>query len=256
MNIGIFGATGTIGSRIFKEAVHRRTISASREKIAERAKQIWMRNGSPEGTAERDWAQAERELEAARGADHSVTAYVRDASRIPGDPQGAKWVVADIFDPNRVTEAIAGMDAVICSYGPGKGDPDLIIKVARSLIDAFGRRPGLRLLVVGGAGSLEVAPGKTVIDAGLIPKEFLPVPIAAREALGHFRASHHVTWTYFSPAALIRPGERTGKFRLGNDQLVVGADGKSSISCEDYALAMVDEAEHALHIQKRFTIGY
>jgi putative NADH-flavin reductase len=237
--------------------VHRQTRPISRERIAERAKQIWLHNGSPEGTAESDWARAESELEAARGADHQVTAFVRDASRIPADHQGAKWVVADLFDTNRVAEVIAGQDVVISSYGPARGgDPHLVVKAAHAVLEAFGRRPGLRVIVVGGAGSLEVAPGKTVIDAGLIPEEFLPIPKAAKQALELFRANHKVSWTYFSPAALIRPGERTGKFRLGNDQLVVGADGKSTISCEDYALAMIDEAEHPLHIQKRFTIGY
>jgi uncharacterized protein len=257
MNIGIFGATGTIGSRILKEAVHRGTHLPSRDEIATRAKQIWLRNGSPEGTAEQDWRQAEQELESARGPDHSVTAFVRDASRIPEDHLGAKWKVADIFDPNKVAEVIAGQDVVISAYGqPRGGDPQLIVKAARSLLEALGRRPGLRLLVVGGAGSLEVAPGKTVLDAGMIPQEYVAIPIAHKEALEMFRANTRVPWTFFSPAAMIKPGDRTGRFRLGNDQLIVGADGKSAISCEDYALAMIDEAEHPLHIQRRFTIGY
>jgi putative NADH-flavin reductase len=212
MNIGIFGVTGTIGSRIFNEALHR---------------------------------------------GHKVTAYVRDASRIPPDMTGAKWKVADVQNPNAVAEVIGGQDVVISAISQGKGgDPQLIVSATRSLLVACGRRPGLRLLAVGGAGSLEVAPGKTVIDAGMIPKEWIAIPIAHRDALELYKANTVVPWTNFSPAASIQPGQRTGKFRLDNDRLVVGADGKSAISCEDYALAMLDEVEHPLHIRKRFTIGY
>ena len=212
MNLGIIGATGTIGSRIFKEAL---------------------------------------------GRGHKVTAIARDASRIPEDRAGAAWKVGDALDPNSLVEVIGGQDAVICAFSQGKGgDPQKLVRVAHSLLDAFGRRPGLRLLVVGGAGSLEVAPGKTVIDAGMIPQEWIAIPIAARDALAVFRQNTRVPWTYFSPAASIAPGERTGKFRLENDKLVVGADGKSAISCEDFAMAMLDEVEHPLHIGKRFTIGY
>ena len=212
MNIGIFGATGTIGSRIFKEALQR---------------------------------------------GHHVTAYVRDASRIPQDPTGAKWKVADVQNPNDVAEVIGGQDAVISAISQGKGgDPQLIVSATKSLLEAFGRRPGLRLLAVGGAGSLEVAPGKTVIDAGMIPQEWIAIPIAHRDALALYLANTVVPWTNFSPAASIQPGQRTGKFRLDNDKLVVGADGKSAISCEDYAMAMIDEVEHPLHLRKRFTIGY
>jgi putative NADH-flavin reductase len=212
MNIGIFGATGTIGSRILNEALRR---------------------------------------------GHKVTAFVRDASRIPPHDTKVTWKVADILDADSIANVIAGQDVVISAYGPGRaGDPRHIVDAAAALLKAFEKHPEVRLIVVGGAGSLEVAPGKTVIDSGMIPPEWIAVPIAARDALELFRSNQTVQWTYFSPAAMIQPGERTGKFRLGGDQLIVGPDGKSAISCEDYAVAMLDEAENPQHIRQRFTIGY
>ena len=211
MNIGIIGATGTIGSRILNEAVQR---------------------------------------------GHNVTVFARDASRIPAEPGKVTWKVADALNPDSIGGAVAGLDAVISSYGPARGsDPQQIVTAAKSLTQAFEKNPSVRLLVVGGAGSLEVAPGKTVIDAGMIPAEYVKIPIAHQEALEVFKTSP-ANWSFFSPAAMITPGERTGKFRLGGDQLVVGEDGKSAISCEDYAVAMLDEAERPVHIRKRFTIGY
>ena len=92
------------------------------------------------------------------------------------------------------------------------------------------KNPHVRVLMVGGAGSLEVAPGKTVIDSGLIPEQYIAIPIAHKEALDVFKKNSTVNWTHFSPAGSIQPGERTGKFRLGGEQLVVGENGKSEIS--------------------------
>jgi uncharacterized protein len=103
---------------------------------------------------------------------------------------------------------------------------------------------------------LEIAPGKLLKDSGQIPAEWLPVINEAVELLRLLRADKQLDWTFFSPAALIGPGERTGKFRLGGDQLITGPDGKSAISYDDYAIALVDELERPQHVGKRFTIGY
>jgi uncharacterized protein len=105
-------------------------------------------------------------------------------------------------------------------------------------------------------GSLEVAPGVQLVDSGAIPDEWKPGVLGLREALYLLRAEPDLEWTFLSPSATIAPGERTGRFRLGTDQLLMDADGQSRISVEDYAVAMVDELEDPKHIRMRFTVGY
>ncbi len=110
------------------------------------------------------------------------------------------------------------------------------------------------LVFVGGAGSLEVRPGVLLVDS--IPAAYRGEVMGQKEALDYFRTVSDVPWTYFSPAGSIAPGTRTGQFRLGGDRLIVAADGKSRISMEDYALAVLDEIQKPAHLQQRFTIGY
>jgi uncharacterized protein len=199
----------------------------------------------------------QRILSEAVSRGHQVTAFTSDAAKIPADKGNVTWKVADALDANSIGGAIGGLDTVISAFGQAKGaDPQQIPASVKTLLTVFEKHPSTRLLVVGGAGSLEVAPGKTVIDAGMIPVEWIAIPVAHRDALGLLKANSSVNWTYFSPAAMINPGERTGKFRLGGDQLIVGENGKSEISMEDYAIAMVDEAEKPAHVRQRFTIGY
>jgi len=188
---------------------------------------------------------------------HNVTAFTSNASKIPAEKGKVAWKTADVMDAKSVASAMEGQDVLISSYGPAMGsDPKPIATAAEVLLQAAGKHPNVRVLVVGGAGSLEVAPGKTVIDAGMIPAEWIAIPVAHKEALDVFKKNSTANWTFFSPAAMIQPGERTGKFRLGGDQLIVGENGKSEISMEDYAIAMIDEAEKPQHLRKRFTIGY
>jgi putative NADH-flavin reductase len=111
-----------------------------------------------------------------------------------------------------------------------------------------------RLIVVGGAGSLEISPGVLLVTR--VPERYRAEVLGQKEALDYYRPVDDVKWTYFSPAGSIAPGKRTGQFRLGGDQLVTDAKGDSKISIEDYAVALVDEAEQAKHMRKRFTIGY
>lgn len=188
---------------------------------------------------------------------HHVTAFTSSAAKIPADKGNVAWKIADVMDVASVASAMEGQDVLISSYGPPMGtDPKPLAKAAETLLKAAEKHPPVRLLVVGGAGSLEVAPGKTVIDAGMIPAEWIAIPIAHKEALDVYRKNSTANWSYLSPAAMIQPGERTGKFRLGGDQLIVGENGKSEISMEDYAIAMLDEAEKPKHLRKRFTVGY
>jgi putative NADH-flavin reductase len=124
------------------------------------------------------------------------------------------------------------------------------------LVEAIRKSGVKRYIAVGGAGSLEVAPGKLLKDSGVIPAEWLPAVNEGTALLKLLQADRQLDWTFFSPAATIGPGQRTGKFRLGGDQLITGTDGKSSISYDDYAIALVDELEKPQHIRRRFTIGY
>jgi hypothetical protein len=129
-------------------------------------------------------------------------------------------------------------------------------KGIRSIIDATKLAGVRRLLVVGGAGSLEVAPGLQLLDTPSFPAAYKGTAAGARQALKMLGEERDVDWTMLSPSAVIAPGERTGKFRLGGDQLLVDAEGASRISVQDYAVAFVDELEEPAHSRRRFTVGY
>jgi uncharacterized protein len=130
-----------------------------------------------------------------------------------------------------------------------------LLKATRSLIAGLHKADTHRLIFVGGAGSLYVRPGVEVIDSGFLPEEYKAIAIAHRDALNLLRESD-LEWTYFSPAGFIQPGERTGKFRLGKDDLITDERGNSFISAEDYAIALVDELENPQHLRERFTAAY
>lgn len=185
---------------------------------------------------------------------HRVIAIVRDPSKVPVKPNLAA-AKGDILDPEDVAAKTKGADAVISAYGPGAGDVNDLLTATRSLIAGLHKADARRLIVVGGAGSLLVAPGVDVIDSGHLPEQWKAIAIAHRDALNLLRESD-LAWTYFSPAAFIEPGERTGKFRLGGDALLSDEQGNSRISAEDYAAALVDELENPKHHRQRFTIAY
>jgi uncharacterized protein len=227
MHIGVFGATGVIGSRVVAEAVRR---------------------------------------------GHQVTAFTRDAARVPADRGAVTWRVADVLDVAGVADAISGLDVVVNALNSGRDIPDTIANAdmfpsaARVLLEALESHPATRLIVIGGAGSLEVRPGLQIVDVegfaeGLpealgVPAEYVKVVLAHREALGLYRLSNR-DWTYLSPSAgRVEPGERTGRFRIGGNQVLVRADGTSDISAEDLAVAVIDESEQPRHVQRRFTVGY
>ncbi|MFD5699232.1 NAD(P)-dependent oxidoreductase [Streptomyces lasiicapitis] len=233
MHIGVIGATGTIGSRVVSEAL---------------------------------------------GRGHTVTAFTPDASPVSEDRQKQNWRNVDVFDAAGVADALPGMDVLISGYQPGNAaqdmadtlrrsiaDPTVYATAARALLKALESHPRTRLIVIGGAGSLEIAPGVVhadsdeVVHASLdglgLPREYAVAVRGHREALNVLRLSERL-WTYFSPAEDIAPGERTGRFRVGGDQPVLDAEGRSRISAEDAAVALVDEAELPRFVQRRFTVGY
>jgi putative NADH-flavin reductase len=183
---------------------------------------------------------------------HTVTAVARDTSKIP---QTAKAVKDDLSNVDNIAAIIKGADAVVSAYAPPQNDTDQIVPVTQRQIDAVKKAGGPRLIVVGGAGLLEVAPGVTLIASGYLPEPYLPIAKSHERALGVLKNSN-INWTYFSPAAYFEPGQRTGKFRLGTTKLIANDKNESRISFEDYAVALVDELEKPAHERGQFTIGY
>ena len=179
---------------------------------------------------------------------HAVTAIAREPARIPV-LANVTSAGGDVADTGGMAALLKGHDAVVSSVRFGAG-------AARQLLDAVRAAGVRRYLVVGGAASLEVAPGKRLLDTPDFPAAYKPEASAAAAFLDMLRSgAADLDWTFLSPSALFVAGERTGKFRLGKDELVVGDKG-STISFEDYAIAMADEIEQPRHIRQRFTVGY
>lgn len=190
--------------------------------------------------------------------DHQVTAVVRSASKITQSHPNLSVREADVTDVNSVASAVQGHDVVVSAVGPDHsiGNNDIFTTAAHNLMNALKQAGVKRLIIVGGAGSLEVSPGVRLVDTPAIPDDWRAGVLGQADALDVYRQETELEWTYFSPAAIIEPGERTGKFRLGGDQLVTDAEGKSVISIEDYAVALVDELERPAYIRQRFTVAY
>lgn len=178
---------------------------------------------------------------------HSVTGISRSADA-QTQRENVHWVKADINDVDDMASKIAGHDAVILSMPFKSLDADNVFAVAR--------KAGCWLLVVGGAASLQTEDGVVLLDTPGFP-DFIKVEAApARDFLNQLKAGPGFDWTFLSPAMMFGPGERTGTFRLGTETLLTAPDGKSSISYEDFAVAMIDEIETPKHKNMRFTVGY
>jgi len=185
---------------------------------------------------------------------HQVTAIMRDTAKL--SPRvGLTVVKGDVSSASEIASKIKGADAVVSAYAPPADDTDQLLPVTQNLVDGVKEAGVGRLIIVGGAGSLEVAPGVTLISSGHLPDAWMPIAVSHVKVLDQIKTSD-INWTYFSPAAFFEPGVRTGKFRLGGDQLVTGENHESRISLEDYAIALVDELETPQFERKRFTIGY
>src|SRR5260370_21969294 len=233
MQIGVIGATGTIGSRVVSEALSR---------------------------------------------GHRITAFSRDASQIEDSRENVTWESVDVLDAAGIAAVLPGLDVLISGFGPGNAAKDEADSVARSIADptayaraatalltALDSHPRIRLILICGAASLEVKPGlgftdssellNEALDQFGLPREYAAAMRGHGDALNVLRTSNRL-WTYFSPAVETAPGERTGRYRLGGDQPVIDADGRSRISVEDAAIALIDEAELPRFVQRRFTVGY
>jgi hypothetical protein len=188
---------------------------------------------------------------------HVVTALVTRPDNLAAR-EGLRALKADVMDSGALSAQFAGADAVISAFsGHAQADVyDYFVAGMRSILVAAREARVPRLLVVGGAGTLEVAPGLQLIDTPAFPDAYKATAEGARTALAMLREQVSLNWTMLSPSALIAPGERTGAFRLGREQLLTGPDGASRISVQDFAVAMIDELEHPAHERQRFTVGY
>lgn len=191
---------------------------------------------------------------------HKVTAVVRNPEKINVSNSNLEIVKADIADTNAMVGICKGKEAIISVYNPGWTNPDIYEETLRNyplILEAAKRLGAKRLLCVGGAGTLFCAPGLRVVDSGAIPDAIM----GGVKSLGEFYLNtlmneKDIDWIFFSPAGTLESGKRTGKFRLGKDDLIIDENGISHISVEDYAVAMVDELENPKHHCERFTIGY
>ncbi len=191
---------------------------------------------------------------------NNVRAIVRHPEKITLTNPGLTVKKADASDPAILSELCRGYDVVISAYNPGWRNPDIAtdtLRVYPLILEGVKRSGVPRFLVVGGAASLFVSPGVRLMDAGVIPDAFLPsVRALASFYLDTLMAEKEIDWVFLSPAGEIYTATRTGRFRLGKDDLITGPDGKSRISVEDYAVAMINEAENPAHHKERFTVGY
>jgi uncharacterized protein len=179
---------------------------------------------------------------------HAVTAIARDTSKLTRRT-GLSATLGDVTKPDALLPLLKGHDAIISSLRFQGIDSQQLIELARS--------SGVqRFLVVGGAASLEIAPGQLLLDSPHFPAAYKAEASAAKAFLDALRNVKDLDWTFLSPSVFFGPGERTGKFRLADNTLLTAADGKSSISYEDYAVAMFDEIENPKHSRARFTVGY
>jgi uncharacterized protein len=165
---------------------------------------------------------------------------------------------ADVRDADAVARVVAGHDVAISTLGPGSsGDVRVVADAVEPLLTGLARAGVPRLIVVGGAATLEVAPGVRLLDQPDFHEEWKPSARAAADALDRYRAADtEVDWVFVSPGALLGPGERTGAYRTGGDQLLVDEDGNSRITYPDFAIALVDEAERPQHHRERFTAAH
>ncbi|MES2321542.1 MAG: NAD(P)-dependent oxidoreductase [Pseudomonadota bacterium] len=196
-------------------------------------------------------------LNEALGRGHHVTALVTRPEKLaPHEHLSAR--AGDVRDVGALSDQLKGADAVVSAFS-GHAQTDTLgyfVAGIGNVITAAKEAKAARLLVVGGAGSLEVAPGVQLIDTPGFPEQYKATAEGARQALALLRAEQSLNWTMLSPSAVIAPGQRTGVYRIGGDQLLADAGGNSQISVEDFAKALVDELEAPAHARKRFTVGY
>ena len=193
----------------------------------------------------------------ALGRGHEVTAVLRNPARTAALPAAVVIRSGNAANAGDVAELSVGQDLVISATRPAPGNEQDLVATAEALLEGL-KLTGVRLLLVGGAGSL-VAPdtGRTVVDdQRYVSPAWREIAVACCDQFAVCHAETHADWTYLSPPARLHPGERTGRYRMGDNKLVVDSDGTSLISMEDLAVALLDEAEEPKHRRARFTVAY
>lgn len=194
-------------------------------------------------------------LKEALSREHEVTAVVRDVSRLTEKHERLHVVQGDIMDPASVEEHTKGREAVISAYGPKFGSEAELVEAARSLVEGVRRSGAMRLLVIGGAGSLMTDEGVRLMDTPSFPAEVYPLAKAHADAYEVYSQSD-LEWSYLSPAAVLEDGRRSGNFRIGIDRLITDELGTSRITTGDLAAALIDEMEDPYFVASRFTAAY
>jgi putative NADH-flavin reductase len=197
---------------------------------------------------------------------YEVTVAARHPSRLDVPHARLALAIADVTRSDQVARTIEGHDAVVSAVGRRSPAADstvvspendaFLVEAARGIIEGSRRAGVKRVLVVGGAGSLRVTPGLELLDTPDFPAAWRAAALAHREALGIYREIKDLEWTYVSPPAVMARGTRTGRYRLGGDDLLTDETGQSRVSIEDYAVAMVDELERGAHKRARITVAY
>jgi putative NADH-flavin reductase len=198
-----------------------------------------------------------RLLHEALGRGHEVVAISRHPEKLAPRPR-LHAAACDVFDTADLAALLRGADAVIHAYAPPR-DVDRTatqIRATHSIIAATKQAGVKRILAVGGAGTLESAPGVKVMDTAELPREWMGGATSTAQVKYLLEKETELAWTSLSPSLWLQPGERTGKFRLGTDQILRDPEGQSRISFEDYAVALIDELEQPRHTGRRFTVGY
>ncbi len=189
---------------------------------------------------------------------HEVTAFSRDPSKLDVEHEHLIKQSVDVYDTDILAQLLVGFDAVISTFNAGWTNPNLyddFLKGSHSIQEAAKKAGVKRFITVGGAGSLYIH-GQQLVDSPQFPAEWKAGATAARDYLTELRNEQELDWTFVSPAINLHPGTRTGVFRLGTEEPVFNAEGKSDISAEDLAVALIDELEKGQFIKQRFTLGY
>lgn len=201
-----------------------------------------------------------RILSEALNRGHDVTAVVRDPNAVTDTEPRVRVVAGDVLDPESVKAIASEHDVVVSAVGGagGQEDQSTIAPAAHSLVAGLrsAGKEAPRLVTVGGAGSLRTSDGGQVWDRPGIPEDLLQTMHAHGDALKIYRTVEDLDWTNISPAAKILPGQRTGSYRTAHDELITDESGNSTISIEDYAVAVMDEIESPKHRRRRFTVAY
>lgn len=199
----------------------------------------------------------QRILQEALARGHQISALARRPAKCRQQDARVTARAVSVLEPASIAQAVTGHDIVISAIGPSGDQPEtVVIEAARALLQGVKQAGVPRLLVVGGAGSLEVAPGVRLMDTPTFPAVWKGIAKAHSDALEIYKGEIYLDWTYLSPAAFIEPGQRTGQYRTGTDELVTNEQGESRISTEDFAVAVLDEVEKPRFSRQRFTVAY